>query len=449
MLCNCDAVLLYGSKVRYLTYRQPTGLDSERSCLLASHCDLRKPLFPSLIYLKITVRKWRHIHLALASSPNLRCLDLDLGFSVQPENNEDKAHQFLVQVLHSTNRLHEFHIRGTLPRQFHRLTPFMQNLHTLSLRTAASLTVDALLLIAHLRSLIELDLHAGHLSPEELSSNLGGNCFPSLLKLRLRAWSTTIKVILSALRDGMLKWLWIEAQDPSHTDVAWDDFSRLITTKASDSLQFLGLEHHVEFMQDDTHAHPPVSNGLAPPPPTLVVPSAITSVPAIPPTYLTLKSFNKLHVLEHLQFEMTIPPALVEQDVWSLSQGCPDLRVLDLGGTSSFENNTMSALTQSTLQTFLQFQKLETLVLPSIYTMDPEAPIPTKALDRQHPLRSLVLGKVLDWDGPALARHLSGLFPGLVRIDGAPTQDDIWLSVRAEILRLQMQRCLSLSAIPS
>lgn len=301
------------------------------------------------------------------------------------------------------------------------------------------MTTDALLAVAELPYLVDLTLHAEHLNPEELSSGLGDGCFPSLSKLRLRAKSATIVVLVSALQKDKLNWLWLEAQDISYTDVKWDNIAELITTKASDSLQFLGLEHHIEFMHGDVQVPTPTSSNtpVQPPPASPASSLSIFGTDHVLSPRLTLKSFNKLHKLQALQVEMTIPPSFSEQDITDLSRGCPALTLLDLGGTSCFEHGIMSNLTESTFRCFQRFQNLERLVLPSAYTMDQMSPIPADAPTQQHALRSLTLGNVSAKDGAALTRHLTALFPSLENIEGAPVQDELWALARVELSRLQ------------
>ncbi|KAF9454303.1 hypothetical protein P691DRAFT_656514 [Macrolepiota fuliginosa MF-IS2] len=434
---NSITLSSYAAKVRHLSHRQSTGLDPATSSFLSSHYNPHKPLLPSLADLKLSVRTWSPLHFALSFSPHIQRLDLDLGFGSQAIKNADATHQFLVQILLSARDLYEVHIRGTASQRLQELTPYMFGIHKLSLWTGTSLTPSALSSLAQLPSLVDFAFHAEHLSAQDLSSVLAGDCFPSLSKLRVRAQSATFEVLLSVLQRDKLNWLWLEAQDASHTAIAWDDITEIIVTKASHSLQFLCLEHHVEFMQDELQVNTPTSSVASTQLPTTPPLSAVPNVARVPLPSLSLNTFKELRTLQELRIEMTIPPDYDEQDLKNLNQGCPNLTVLDLGGTSCIENGIMPSLREQTFRCFQQFRNLKELVLPSLYRMDQITQIPGDAPKPQHTLRSLTFGRVSTEDCTALSRHLSSVFPCLERLDGAPAQDSLWASARAELLRLQ------------
>ncbi|KAF5362255.1 hypothetical protein D9756_002322 [Leucocoprinus leucothites] len=440
---DIDTLSFYAVRVRQLVHRQICVPSSDQTQALLHILEHKAAMLPMLVSLDLSFRAWISLYHILAFSKNLQRLDLDLGFGSRAENHIGESHQFLVNVAMYANNLHELCIRGTLSHQFHELVPLMRNLQRISLRTGTSLTTAAILELARLPSLIELEFHATHLTAESIASELGEMLFPSLQNMRLHAQSSAITAIIAALPHNKLNRLWLEAQDAVHTDVDWNDILKLVSTKIPTSLNFIGLEHHVELMQDETIIDNPTINSVSQLSPTIVTaPSvSISGHRPAPSPSLSLRSFSKFHALKKVQVEMTIPPSFSKEDVQELCMGCPALEHLDLGGSSCFEPKMAAELADSNLRCFQSLQQLESLALPGIHTVNQ---IPSTSEERSgvpSKLRSLILTQTSFVDGSSLARHLMTFFPGLESVDGSPTQDNLWSAARAELSHFRRQAC--------
>ncbi|KAJ3566051.1 hypothetical protein NP233_g7245 [Leucocoprinus birnbaumii] len=431
---DTQTFLDYTRRVRQLTHRHTSGSDLDQAHNLLRLPNHNTPLLPRLISLSLSFRNWIPLYQSLAFSPNIQCLEFDLGFNSQAQTQANEAHRFLANVLVHAHDLQELRIRGKVSACFHELISLMQNVRKLSLRTGTSLTARAVLELARLPSLVELDMHVGHLTADDVIMEDKESTFPSLSSLRLRAKSTSISAILTALPQNKLIRLWLEAQDDTHTSVDWNDILGLVSTKVSTILEFVKLEHHVEIIQDDAIIDIPTNDPSSQPSPIATV--SASSVPGgnlITSPPLSLQSFNKLRALKVLELEMTIPPTFEEADLRDLCSGCPNLEILNLGGSSCFELKAATKITEPMLQCFLPLKKLTSLVLPGVYAAGQTN---TFSEGAQCNLRSLTLTQVTYGDGTSLARHLKTLFPSLETIDGSPKYDDIWNAARVELTRL-------------
>ncbi|KNZ75116.1 hypothetical protein J132_04601 [Termitomyces sp. J132] len=417
----------YASRVKHISHQRkvhvhPLILSILRGRLLPStHPTV---MLPSLRSVKLSTSNCDEIHACLSISGALSKLDIDLGFKTRTSN--EHIVQYLQDVVKTASGLQHLSVRGSLTGPLMGLVSSMCNIHTLSLRLGPSLTTDALLAISSFSNLSELEIHVGHIAGDDLSAAFAENntpLFPSLTQLHIRAHTPLLAIILDKIPIDALNALHIEAEETVGVPVAWGPVLRNISTRASNSLRDLTIEHHIEIDEME-----------------LDVSSAYTIGPSLGPvktnTQIPFSDLQTLGSLRHLSkfvLDTTLPPAISDENLTTLIKGWPKLQYLDIGSASPVSQ--AKSLTFRSLCTLaIRTPKLISLVVaPELKGCDPTTiPVDTPS---QHTLTRLTFACAPPSDSVKLAQYLHRLFPMLIEVDGLPEHEEGWSEVR-NVMRL-------------
>ncbi|KAG5637788.1 hypothetical protein H0H81_003180 [Sphagnurus paluster] len=390
-------------------------------------------LLPSLRSAHLTTSNCDIIQACLSLSNKLNRLDLDLGFkSKDSQSRNGYIYQYLQEVVRIAPGLQHLNIRGSIAENLLGLVSSMKNLHSLSLRLGSSLTTDVLVAVATFPNLSELEIHAGHLNPRNLSDTLRDSVlptFPSLKVLRMRAHAPVLDVILAAILPDTLHTLRIEAEDPSGVPVAWNAIFANISCKAANTLQNLTIEHHLELDEmaiDDVTPSTDTTGSPAGP----GEPKTDTPIPV-----------NDLHVLRSLRhlkqftLDTTLPPSLSDDDLDKMFNAWPQLENLDLGvsqaSTPSRPREKAQSPTLLSLHALARrAPKLTTLITPMDIGNVAANAVPGD-ITPQHALTRMTLGCMPPSNKTdEVAKHLFRLFPSLAHLDGHPELEEGWGRIR-------------------
>lgn len=392
--------------------------------LLASHCNKAIEILPSLRKARVSSPCDPFQH-ALSLSTQLRQLELDLGFKTKDQT--ERACHFLQQVFHTAPELEKLSIRGSASLSMNSTISSMLTIHTLSLHLGNSLTAETLLAVTRFPLLSELDIHAGHLDVDSLTSCLSNNqspTFPSLQKLHLRAPANMIELFMQIIPGNSLKTVRIEAEDPA---VAWSPIFKLLCGKAANTLINLTLEHHIELDDiDATSGDPNLSTNDN---------NSVDNELDMQIPFSTLKDLSAIRGLRRLILDFTLPPAVCDQDVETMADWWSSLEHLDLGSASTDRAGQLSNYPMTFRSLVACAQKMPnliSLILPAnaniAYMKDTTAPTPS-----HNKLTRITLGHPSTPDPVEMAQRLHQLFPSLTEVDGLEEHEEEWTQIQTAL----------------
>lgn len=303
----------------------------------------------------------------------------------------------------------------------------MAHLATVSLRIGAALKAETVTDILTLNTVTTLELHADHLSANDVPVDLtdAPSSFPHLKSLILRADGPFVELLLWSLATQNLGLLHIDLT--SHSPQSFEPIFEIIERKARNSLTDLTIEHHIDIDEAETIS-------ITSDTPTLdTEPGPIPHNSLKPLTFLSFTPLSHLHCLSRLIFNTTLAPDLTDEDILSVSRWWPRLVHLDLGTSCSALAGWKPRMTLASLPLISKgLMLLETLIIPLRLGELKEM----ESLTVQSALKRLTVSSP---DPPpiALAGHTLQLFPNLVSIDGT-CNDSCWDSVQGELDRLHL-----------
>ncbi|KAF9006111.1 hypothetical protein BDQ17DRAFT_1239325 [Cyathus striatus] len=406
----------YARRVKHISHKEHVRVDSDVLSLL---CD--NSSFPSTVgvlqhlrSVQLSASNYTALQRTFALSPQLERLDCHLGFSSQNAFTVDDICDYLDHATTISSRLQTICIRGHgLPR-LNTTISSLTHLSTVSLRMGPSLLPATLKAIIEFPSLLELELHVGHIELNELF-NIGSSItFPVLRKLSVRGHTPVIAFLLERLQPGTICTARLEFEDDSLTSKSWGTITDLLTNKGDNSLRLLTMEHHIEVLDgDDGDNHSDV-----------VTDSTLISDDT------PLSSLRKLCGLRQLVLDMSTSPRIHDKDVASMASWWPHLEQLDLGSVTMEASCKAPLATVTCLTAFAQFwPKLKQLSLP-LSTENIPQPASTMKSGCHSALERLYIGYHSPHDARKLAEFLSYIFPSLNDIDGA---DGKWEKTQIEL----------------
>ncbi|KAG6895805.1 hypothetical protein C0992_012357 [Termitomyces sp. T32_za158] len=408
----------YAARVKHISYQRRIQVDPAVLSILKGKYLPSTVMLPSLRSAKLSTTNCSEIQACLSISDTLSKLDIDLGFKTRGSN--EHINQYLQDAIKTAHSLQHLSIRGTLTESLMRSVSSMSYLHTLSLRLGPSLTTVALLAVLSFPNLSELEIHAGHIDPDDLSAALSEKdtlSFPSLTQLRIRAHTQVLALILDEIPIDVLHTLHIEAEEAAGVPAAWNPVLRTISAKASNSLHNLILEHHIEI--DDAEVENASSTE------TVTIPGSPKTDTPIP--FSELQTLGSLRHLWRFVLDFTLPPVISDENLTSIVKGWPELRYLDLGLAPASQDKFLTFRSLCTLAA--RTPKLTSLVVaPQLTGCDPvtiHADTPS-----QHSLTRLTFTCPPPTNSVEIAQHLHRLFPMLLEVDGLPEREEEWAQVR-------------------
>ncbi|KAG6850761.1 hypothetical protein H0H93_008799 [Arthromyces matolae] len=408
----------YAARVRHITHQ--VKVQVHPSILSIVLAETSSTALPYLRSAKLSTANCDEAQTSLSLSGTLNKLDLDVGFKRKASN--EHLVQYFQDAVKAAPGLQHLSIRGTLAKPFISLVASMNGLHTLSLRSGTSISVDALLAVSRFPNLSDLEIHLGHIDPDILSTALTENnttLFPSLLQLRMRALTPVLALILATIPLDIMHTLYIEADEAADVPAAWNSVFANIRAKNSNSLRNLTIEHHIEV--DDMElesASGTDTTGPSPGPPPRNTPIAFSD----------LKVLGSLHQLSKFVLDTTLPPAINDEGLADLVSGWPQLRHLDLGLAHTPSSETLTFRSLPTLA--LKTPYLKSLVIGTVLDGCDLAAIPVDT-PRQCSLTRLTFSCIpTPLDLPRLTPFLRRLFPALLEVDGFAEHDDGWCELR-------------------
>ncbi|KAG6868070.1 hypothetical protein C0993_007803 [Termitomyces sp. T159_Od127] len=406
----------YAPRVKHISHQRRLQVDpTVLSILRDKHLPSSHPtVMPSLRSAKLSATNCNEVQACLSVSGALSKLDIDMGFKNRTSN--EHIVQYLEDVVKTAHSLQHLSIRGSLTEALMRSVSSISNLHTLSLRLGSSLTMAALLAVLMFPNLSELEIHAGHINVNNLSVALSEKdtlSFPSLTRLRIRAHTPVLALILEEIPIDVLHTLHIEAEETAGVPATWGPVIRAISTKTSHSLQNLILEHHVEV--DDAEIESASSADTT-------SPKTDTSI-----SYSDLQTLGSLRRLSRFVLDTTLPSAIDDDNLTSLVKGWPELQHLDLGSASVSQAKSLTFRSLCTLAA--RTPKLTSLVVAAeLKGCDPTT-IPADT-PSQHALTRLTFACAPPSEYKGLAQYLHRLFPMLLEVDGLTGCEEEWSQVR-------------------
>ncbi|KAJ7446699.1 hypothetical protein FB451DRAFT_1291225 [Mycena latifolia] len=389
---------LYAVRVKHITQRRDTRVHPALLSILS------KPgitLLNMLTTTRLSSTDPHSIPAVLSLSPSLRQLDLDFGF--KNKGVADASSEYIEKILRVATNIERIRLRGSASQRLNAGISQMSNLRSLTLRTGASfLTADTLVAISAFPRLAELDIEAGHLDIDDLAkawplpvSDAG--YFQSLQKLHVCAQAPVLELLLKIIQPGCLHTLRFEAttSSSSASPVVWSSLFDLIRANASQTLEDLTIEHHLEDIDLDTI--PTTSTG------TDIHPSAQNTRPQNNQiTFDIIRLLAPLRNLRRLTIDMTCMPDLCDEDIEALATWWPGLTA-PLPGLSTFPAGNPRLSPVPSLPPSAASNAL------SGATFTSSAPPP---------------------DPAAMAHYLHGLFPCLTELEGTDRHEVEWGQVQ-------------------
>ncbi|KZP25523.1 hypothetical protein FIBSPDRAFT_855705 [Athelia psychrophila] len=437
---DLDIFCSYARRVRIITHRHRRPMDPCIVSLLQSAFS-NIHVLPQLSRASISVPSWDAFSVCMAQSPSLRQLTLDLGFNraridAKGWSNDEVAAGYLEGLISSPNpSIEQMELRGLAlghPRIASSLVSLGASMRFLTLTTGASLSPSTLAGVVTFPRLEDLEVHAGHISSDDLAEALkagGGErgVFPALRKLRVRAQAPLVELLLGKMASCQLAQLHLEAVSQPQGERAhnWAQTFALIPAKAASTLQELTIEHHLDLpMENEPNANIPIPIPSSASPAGPDAPSGTTDTATW--TLTSLRPFEPLTHLRRLVLDTTLPPCLNDADMEILARWWPKVEHLELGGLVSDLNcvhpDSTNRTTLACLHSFAKWcTRLETLVLNldvTAYPSDAQCGV------AQTSLRNLALGSTLAPEPADLARYLGRVFPALEIVDGIPKFED-------------------------
>ncbi|KAF5387314.1 hypothetical protein D9757_005710 [Collybiopsis confluens] len=419
----------YASRVRTIASRQNIRIHPSLLSLLLQDSYIA-PIFYRLSSVQLSLTNCHAICPLLSLSPELKKVDLDLGFKTKKDKAVNKsALQFISTVGRLSAGFTSLSLRGTASSSVLKAVTSLPHLNFLYLRNGVTFTADTLAAIATFPSLKELKIQISHLHPESLRFPASA-CFPSLQLLDIRGRTTYVEKLLLHMQSDCLVSLRVEVEHLWQTDDTWDGLFNAIRHKTRTTLQELTIEHIMD--ADDLF----LEDGSIRSPDTLSEATTIDNI--IPPTnpsalllfdhLYSLSNHNSLH---RLLLETTPPIIIQDQDLEKMVQWWPNLEHLDLG-TLLTEQRWAPKTTPAALFTISRgFSALRSLVMPvniSGLTHDTAIRVLQTFPDASS-LHHITL-TALTPPNQSMAHLLYRLFPSLRDIHGTRGHEEAWTRVQ-------------------
>ena len=416
---------LYARRVKYANYRQGVKAHPDLLSFLTSHgINFECPtIISSLLAVHISTAACDHIQLLFGVSRMLRRVSLDLGFnSKTPRIPEAHISGYLTNIRTTSPDVRHLSVRGALSQESMDAVSSMKNLHTLSLRSGSSLTINTLMALTGFEHLVELELHAAHLDPSDISPTFhvirNPPSLPSLKKLHMRAQVILLEFFLALLSTESLCTLHLEAHEPKAMPIAWNRLFTSICGTAANTLRHLTIERHIELEEfddsvaDNTVLHPRKGNIQVP--------------------FDDIKILVKLGQLRSLVLDTTLPPDICDDELGTLVSSWTELEHLDLGLLPTLDHAMLLARPPMTSRSLDILASKASKLVTVILTIDLSGiarpfnatnSIPQRALTR------MTLGCPFIPDQHMLVPYLHRLYPSLLEIDGLPEHQKFWMDV--------------------
>ncbi|KDR80700.1 hypothetical protein GALMADRAFT_1100723 [Galerina marginata CBS 339.88] len=426
---NSHSFNSYARRVKHVSNRQKIEIHS--SAVTASPFSYSSDVcLPNLETAHISIPRCNALVLPLSLSPNLLRLDIDLGFKSRTPDVDSPLCEYLELVSSHSPRLRHITLRGIASKRLNSIISSMRNLQSLSLRLGHSLSIETLRAIIIFPSLLELEVHAGHIEIndlDELHQYPTHTMFASLRKLHIRAKSNLVEVILQLLQPNTLYHLHIELDDAFPSDSYWNTIFACICSKSTSSLHHLTLEHHFELPEPMTSMPSDVTH----------VALHMQSPKSSSMLFETTQMLGTLKLLRHFACDVTLPAIMSDQDVAKLVTWWPDLEYLELGSAPQAEDqpNEVSRMTIASLALFAaKCPELRKLILPLSIGDVPVLPI--AQVSTPNNLHHLTIAQLKTPNPLGLAQYLHYLFPFLEDVEGPCDDTQPWTDTKDALQRI-------------
>ena len=151
--------------------------------------------------------------------------------------------------------------------------------------------------------LLELEIHAGHIEPDEFDNII--EPFPLLNKLYIRAKTPQIRALFRYLQPNTLRHLHLEDDTPSAT--SWAKILESINVKAS-SLAHFRPEHHFEIPDLQVSVSADTTQNA-------FYNSVVTNYGKLYMDLATMETLRNLKHLRHFVCDVTIPSVVSDKDI--------------------------------------------------------------------------------------------------------------------------------------
>ncbi|KAL0953805.1 hypothetical protein HGRIS_004987 [Hohenbuehelia grisea] len=434
----------YAQRIKHLACRRDINQAKQASAPSSEF------LLPNLRSVRISTARLSSTVAQFALSSRLDSLELDTSFNAKTPSSEWLV-QYIERVSRVAPNLASFRLRGLASPALNEKICLLQNLRVLSLRTGKSLSAETLRAVCTLPALEELEVHAGHITPDDLDDAVSHDSndqipiiSPSLCRLDIRATVDTVERLICKLPANTLSVLHIDLEDASMTPSILSTIFAAIAAKASNTLIDFSLEHHIELEEPIPDSTPVTADSLVNP----NTPTTAISRPSPSNQCTTSTSRSILHplsTLSHLRrlsIQTSLSPSFTDEDAAKFATWWPQLAHLDLGllpapidPVHTVESLPRGQLmTLAALRTFAtRMTQLQTLVLPlDLAVSRPDLP-PCPGSSSTSPLKHLTIGSATAPDIAPLSDFLAREFPGLEAVDGGDLYPAEWSSVQSSI----------------
>ena len=424
----------YARRVKHVSYRRELKVHPTIYNIFEHFLSLDANAFPVLASVHIYFPRCSRGFLPVPLSHSLRSLDFDLGFKFRDPRIDSMLCHYLEQVGVLCPQLQQVNLRGFASQRLNHTLSTFTNIQTLSLQLGHSLSFTTLRSIMAFPRLLDLEVHAGHIEPDEFDNIIGPQDyipFQLLSKLHIRAKTPQIRALFRHLQPNTLRHLHIDLQDDVPSATSWTKIFELINDKAS-SLVCLRLEHQFEI----PHLQASVSTD------TTQNASYNTVVANYGNLYMNLGTMETLRNLKHLRHfvcDVTIPFVVNDKDIEKIVSWWPDIEHIDLGFVPESDEIGFAWPTQLTVASLVFFAKhclkLERLVMP-LKLCDRSLPIKPIDLAPPNSLRSLAIAQLTTSQPLKIATYLHNLFPHLACLDGPRDGPEPWTETEETLRRL-------------
>lgn len=399
-----------------------------------SFVSLNTQPFPNLATVHVYFPRCNSLFLPIHISHSLRSLDFDLGFKVKNPAIDSLLCHYLGQVSAFCPQLRQITLRGFASQRLNHVLSTFTNLRTLSLGLGHSLLPTTLRNIMAFPHLLDLEVHAGHIEPDELDNIFGHQDyipFPMLNKLHIRAKAPLIRTLIHYLQPNTLQHLHIDLEDEIPSAASWAKIFESINNKAN-SLFHLNLEHHFEIPDFGASVSADTTQNVS-------YNSGVANCGNLYLNLATMETLRKLKHLRHFSCDVTIPFVISDKDAENIASWWPNIEYLGLGFVPEADEIGFTWPTQLTAASLASFAKhclkLRRLVLP-LKLCDLSLPIIPTDIWPTNPLRSLSIAQLTTSQPSQIANHLHNLFPYLTFLDGPRDGPEPWAETAKALCRL-------------
>lgn len=422
----------YARRVKHVNYRRAFKVHPTISSTFDHVLSLNA--LPNLESIHIYIPRSNGFCLPLHVSHSLRSLDLDLGFKTKNSETYSLLCHYLEQVGLFCPQLQQFSLRGFASQRLNHVLSTFTNLQALSLRLGHSLSSTTIRSIMAFPRLLDLEIQAGHIEPDEFDNIIGPHDytpFPVLRKLHIHAKTPQIRALLRHLQPNILQHLHIDLQDDIPSATSWAKVFESINDKAS-SLVHLHLQHQFEIPDTSADTTQNASSNFV-----------VANYGNLYMNLATMEPLRNLKHLCHLVCDITIPVAVSDKDVEKIVSWWPDIEHIDLGFAPEADEMGFTWPTELTIASLTFFAKhclkLKRLVLP-LTLCDPSLPITPVDIIPTNSLRSLAIAQLTTSRPSKIAAYLHSLFPYLTYLDGPRDGPEPWTETEKALCHLSLDR---------